>query len=146
MGDTQILPAPPTTLLRAAHQRLHELLDGIAALDANETAPLRTSVRRLRDFLLIHFEIEETLFYPALREAAPEAVEQARQEHERLKSMLSGLDASDVAPAAFRRAVIDHLEHEEAQLFPAVQGLRFDAQCRLSLELERLRLRLEGER
>src|SRR5688572_15163054 len=132
INDTQILPTPPTALLKAAHLRLRALFDHLASLETEEAR--RAAFRQIREALEIHLQIEETLFYPALLahagEAAGDVVRESLEGHRELKGRLEK-PASDLP-----RVVLEHFEQEEAKLFPLARWLSLETQKELSHSME----------
>jgi hemerythrin superfamily protein len=70
--------------------------------------------------LLIHTEIEEQIFYPALTQEVPSVIEEAIQEHNQMKTTLSELLEYEVDDDEFEnrmntlfQLVEDHLQEEE---------------------------------
>ena len=141
LDDTDALPTPPTALLKAAHQRLRELLERYAAIGPEEERARRAAHREVREALEIHLDIEEALFYPALLkhwgEEAGEIVKLALADHRWLK------ESSALPPDQLQRVVLTHLEREEAELFPLAHNFPVETQKRLSHDMEARRTRLE---
>jgi iron-sulfur cluster repair protein YtfE (RIC family) len=88
---------------------------------------------RICDELTIHAQIEEEIFYPALRRAVPDAtdvVAEAEQEHQEAKPLIARIrDAGGAADAAtdqlvadLARAVEDHVKEERDELFPKARS------------------------
>ena len=82
--------------------------------------------------LSVHAQLEEEIFYPALREAVPNAAEvfdEAEEEHQQAKALISqirgaGTDTPtmDKLVADLARAVDDHVKVERDQLFPRARS------------------------
>ena len=91
--------------------------------------------RKICSELTVHAQIEEEIFYPALRDAidAPELLDEAQAEHQRVKELVAqieGLSEPDAAMddlvSQLARAVESHVKEERDQLFPkarAAEGL-----------------------
>ena len=88
-------------------------------------------VDRIATELEVHAQIEEEIFYPAMR-AVPKAaplLEEAHEEHEQVKSLVaemqSAYDAEAIAEkvAELRQAVLHHATEEEREMFPLAEGL-----------------------
>ena len=86
-------------------------------------------VRKVCAELLIHFAVEEGIFYPAVRDAIDDSrlLNEAEDEHESAKSiiiMLGNIPPDDPMFDAKVRALADQIEHhiqdEEAVMFPKV--------------------------
>lgn len=95
--------------------------------------------RKICRELTVHAQIEEEIFYPALREVIdlPELLDEAQAEHQQAKELiariegLSGADATmDDLVSQLARAAEDHVKEERDLLFPkarAAEGLDLDA-------------------
>lgn len=87
---------------------------------------------RICQELSVHAQIEEEIFYPALREAAPAAadvVDEGEAEHQHAKMLIariSGMgkpDATmDALVAELARAVEHHVKEERDELFPKARS------------------------
>jgi iron-sulfur cluster repair protein YtfE (RIC family) len=89
--------------------------------------------------LTVHAQIEEEIFYPALRKviAAPALLDEAEAEHHEAKELIARIEALSAADAEMdelvsqlARAVEHHVKEERTQLFPkalAAPGLDLDA-------------------
>ena len=67
-----------TELLQKQHREIEELLARLGEAGAEEQKGVRAELASL---LVAHSTIEEEIFYPALRQAAPELVLEAMEEH-----------------------------------------------------------------
>lgn len=88
------------------------------------------AIRNLCTALEIHAQLEEELFYPALREngVQSEALDKAVPEHAEMKSLIARVRslegqraAQDDAVHELMRAVLHHVADEETQLLPAAE-------------------------
>ncbi|MBK4735807.1 hemerythrin domain-containing protein [Noviherbaspirillum pedocola] len=77
----------------------------------------------------MHTDLEEQVFYPAVRQIDPGLVQHSLEEHREAKSLMSQLKGMQPNDAQFDRiflqfasAVEEHLNDEEQKLFPEVQG------------------------
>lgn len=104
------------------------------------SADRKTIAMKICDELTVHAQIEEEIFYPALREADPDAavlLDEAEAEHREAKDMIAQLQAMGAADAAMdalvaelNRAIEHHVKEERDGLFPkarAAGGLDLDA-------------------
>jgi hemerythrin superfamily protein len=117
------------TLLKQDHKTVEQLFKRFEKTD--DTAEQRRIVDEIIRELSIHAAIEEQVFYPAIREAVPDAedtVLESLEEHHVAKWVLSEL--VDMAPDAERfeakvtvliESVRHHVEEEEEELFPEVR-------------------------
>ena len=86
-----------------------------------------TIANTICDELTVHAQIEEELFYPALRKAvsaAADVVDEAVDEHRRVKALIAQIralgqadDTMDQLVTALARAVEDHVKEERDELF-----------------------------
>ena len=103
--------------------------------------------------LEIHAQLEEEIFYPALRAAGSELVEKSFPEHEemrRLIGMLRGMDAADEQYDAIfmdlMRAVMHHVADEETVLLPQAESLLAERLGELGAQMTHRRLQLAAPR
>jgi hemerythrin superfamily protein len=87
---------------------------------------------QLKSMLTLHEEMEETLFYPQLKEKQPteELVLEAYQEHHVMDLLIEEISALDVSDEAWAPKVKvlqenteHHIEEEEKELFPKVRKI-----------------------
>ena len=102
-----------------------------------------------------HAQLEEEIFYPALRTVltGDQTLEKAEPEHNEMRSLIAelrgrvsgdgALDASaDDKFMDLMRAVIHHVADEETRLLPAAERLLTDQLARLGVEMTRRRIEL----
>lgn len=101
--------------------------------------------------LEIHAQLEEEIFYPALREVdgGNEVLKKAQPEHdemrrliEKLRGMQAGDAACDDTFAELMRTVIHHVADEETVLLPAAERLLKDRLCELGAQMTKRRIQL----
>ena len=153
MSDTRVLFDPPTALLKAVHDRMKELFTRYDALGPGDGWSKKGLFQVIRDILLTHMEIEETLFYPAVQglmtDLAIDVVLRALRDHEHLKSLLEDLRVLSVEEKPLDSKIGDleqilysHLRLEEAEIFPHARIMPTKLLRKLSIEMEKLRERL----
>ena len=108
------------------YARLFYAPEGLESGDRLEIAT------RICDELTVHAQIEEEIFYPALRRAAKGAtdvVAEAEQEHRQAKFLISQIrelrtadSTLDQLVADLARAVEDHVKEERDELFPKARS------------------------
>ncbi|WP_454752901.1 hemerythrin domain-containing protein [Cupriavidus necator] len=84
--------------------------------------------------LSVHAQIEEEIFYPALRDASQKLdgmLDEAKVEHDVAKTLISKIEAGDPDTLEANYKVLaeyvgHHVEEEEGELFPAVIKARID--------------------
>jgi hemerythrin superfamily protein len=98
-----------------------------AALE-KEKGDVSAVLAQLANDLTAHMAIEQTIFYPAVREIDPETVGESYQEHAIAELALKRLLDTTTDDSTFaakvttlRELVLHHVEEEEEQLFSAVE-------------------------
>ena len=99
--------------------------------------------------LEIHAQVEEEIFYPALRVAAGPVVEQLVPEHDEMRRLIGELRAMDPGAPGYdatfmtlMRAVIHHVADEETQLLPDAERVLGYRLTELGVEMTKRRLQL----
>jgi iron-sulfur cluster repair protein YtfE (RIC family) len=105
--------------------------------------------------LTVHAQIEEEIFYPAVREAAPgtaSLLSEAQAEHQEAKAMIAQIQAlaeagpqMDELVAALNRAVEHHVKEERDELFPKARAAAGLDLAELGGRLRERQLQLQGE-
>ncbi len=122
-------------LLKADHDRVKKLLEeGDATTErAEKTRP--ELLATIKQELTVHEEIEETIFYPALKEhpKAKEIVNEAYEEHNVVDTVMAELEATDVTDerwaakfTVMKENIEHHIEEEEGEMFKQARSV-FDA-------------------
>ena len=126
----------------------------LAVANPDAQAEKQALAQKICSELTVHAQIEEEIFYPALRKAinAPELLDEAEAEHQEAKDLiaqiegLAGADqARDELVAKLARAIEHHVKEERDHLFPkakAAAGLDLDA---LGAQLKQRQQELEGQ-
>lgn len=104
--------------------------------------------------LEIHTQLEEELFYPALRLVADnEILRKSTPEHDEMRGLISRLRNMPVNDPAYddtffdlMRHVMHHVADEETQLLPAAERLIAEQLNELGARMTRRRLELAGPR
>jgi iron-sulfur cluster repair protein YtfE (RIC family) len=91
-----------------------------------------TIATRICEELAVHAQIEEEIFYPALRQALPdtaEVLDEAEQEHAQAKALIAQIRQLSTADptmdqliAELARAIEDHVKEERDELFPKARS------------------------
>jgi hemerythrin superfamily protein len=101
--------------------------------------------------LEIHAQLEEEIFYPALREVdgGNEVLKKAQPDHDEMRRLidkLRGMQASDASCdetfAELMRCVIHHVADEETVLLPAAERLLKERLCELGAQMTKRRIQL----
>ena len=118
-------------LLKQDHNNVDALFNRFEELGDGATAEKEQIRDKVVEHLAIHAAIEEQLFYPAVREAAPDAEEwvlEGLEEHHVVKWTLSELQKMPVTAERFdakMKVLIESVRHhateEEEEIFPKVR-------------------------
>jgi hemerythrin superfamily protein len=119
------------SLLKDDHRAVERLFKRFEKTGDRAVVERRRIVDEIIKELSVHAEIEETVFYPAVRQAVPKTedeVLEALEEHHVAKWVLSELDGMDPSAERFEakvtvlmESVRHHVEEEESELFPQVR-------------------------
>ncbi|THA51372.1 hemerythrin domain-containing protein [Streptomyces sp. A1136] len=118
-------------LLRDDHKTVEKLFKRFEKTGDDDLTERRRIVDEVIEELTVHAWIEERIFYPAAREAAPDTTDhilESIEEHHAVVWMLSelkGMDASDERFKAKMTVLMEnvrhHVEEEEQDWFPDVR-------------------------
>ncbi|OKK17485.1 hemerythrin [Streptomyces sp. CB00455] len=118
-------------LLKEDHKTVEKLFKQFEKAGDDAAQEKRTIADRVIEELTVHAWIEEQLFYPAAREAAPDTkdhVLESIEEHHAVLWMLSELKGMEVSDERFdakmsvlMENVRHHVEEEEQEWFPEVR-------------------------
>jgi hemerythrin-like domain-containing protein len=132
-------------LLKADHAKVKELFEQWEAAETDQRAGIADMVFRE---LELHAEIEEQLFYPALRKKADEKdkelLDEALKEHQEVKETIAELkempaDDDEEFETMFDDlidAVSHHVEEEESEMMPRAQKKLGDQLMQLGAEIQ----------
>lgn len=113
-------------LLTTDHRRVSELFEQLEAQPEGTGGAREALFTQLKNELSIHADIEERIFYPALREHAEtrELVPEALEEHQTVKEMLAQLEMMPKDTAEWTDTLIElrenvdhHVDEEESEIF-----------------------------
>ena len=119
-------------LLKADHDKVKKLLtegDETTERAVKTRAELLATIKRE---LTVHEDIEETIFYPALKEhpKAKEIVLEAYEEHNVVDTVMSELEATDVSDerwgakfTVMKENIEHHIEEEEGEMFKQARAV-----------------------
>jgi hemerythrin superfamily protein len=156
MADTRVESKTPMHLLKQDHRTVKELFSEYAKLGEGAREEKERLFREINEELTIHAEIEERLFYPAVRDVktdeAEDLVNEAVEEHLIVKTLLEELSALQPGDAQFdskmkvlRDSVEHHAAEEEKEMFPQAKKLPDEVLESLLIEMEALRNDLEDK-
>lgn len=116
-------------LLKEDHDRVDKLFQKVKA---NEDADHRDTFEKIKAELEVHTHIEETLFYPKVKEDGDEELKklvlEGVEEHHQAKMFLRELstlveDSEKFQPKlkVLMEDIAHHVQEEEGQMFPMIQ-------------------------
>jgi hemerythrin superfamily protein len=103
--------------------------------------------------LEVHAQLEEEIFYPALREAAghSKVLDQSVPDHDAMRALIEELRSMEVGDPAYdetvhtlMRAVLHHVADEESVLLPLAESTMREQLGQLGAEMTRRRFELLG--
>jgi iron-sulfur cluster repair protein YtfE (RIC family) len=129
-------------LLETDHREVEELFAKAAETTG---AAKQQVVSKIASELTLHADVEEQIVYPAMRQAGlNDIVDEAEQEHSKVKELVSRLETMDSASdevdavlAELQADVQHHVEEEESEGFPKFREAADQA------ELQELALRVQ---
>ena len=102
------------------------------APNASESSVRAAIAMTMCNELSMHAQIEEEIFYPALRQAVPNAadvLDEAEEEHQQAKALIAQIrdlgmtdPTMDQLVADLARAIEDHVKEERDELFPKARS------------------------
>jgi hemerythrin superfamily protein len=156
MSETKVSAKTPMQLLKQDHRTVKELFNEYGKLEPADRDGREQLFRKINEELTIHSELEERLFYPAVREVqtdeAQDIVSEAIEEHRIVKTLLEEL--SDLVPGqppfeakmkVLRDTVLQHVEEEEKEMFAQAKLLPKEVLETLQIEIEALKNDLEDK-
>ena len=132
---TDEAPVDALTLLETDHAAVQVMFDRFEN-QKNSSASLKT-LRPLAEEILhalrVHAQIEEEIFYPAVREACDDCadlLDEAEVDHAEVKHLIAAIeqdpDSFDDRIHVLAEDVEDHVDEEQHKLFPMVRGTNLD--------------------
>lgn len=129
--------ADAIALLKADHKRMKALFKRFAASkkEAEGSETKRDLVADICRELLIHTELEEEVFYPAVRKQIDDAdlMDEALVEHAGAKELIAQLEAMDPEDDLYDAKVTvlgeqveQHVKEEEREMFPKAKQAKVD--------------------
>jgi hemerythrin superfamily protein len=124
-------------LLKADHKKVKGLFAETDDLSDRATTQLKRIGDQICQELTVHAEIEETIFYPAVKDRTQRGHKEERdlvlesyEEHSLVKKIISDLEAIDASDESYRpklkvlREIVEqHVKEEERELFPGAREL-----------------------
>jgi hemerythrin-like domain-containing protein len=123
-------------LLTSEHREVSAMFKQFEELSDRAKASKKKLVDQITTALKLHTQIEEEIFYPAVREASDElgdSVDEAVVEHASAKDLIAQLDEMDPDDELYDakvkvlgEQVEHHVGEEEKEMFPKVKKLGLD--------------------
>lgn len=122
-----------TALLRADHKRVNDLFSEYE--ETHSIAKKKRIVEQLCNELTVHAQVEEEIFYPAVKQALKdkELIPEARVEHETLKSLIAQVEGMepdgemfDAKIKVMHEYVKHHVKEEQNEIFPKAKSTDLD--------------------
>lgn len=142
------VPQEATALLRADHKRVSALFEQYEKVRSPEKK--KDLVAEICKELTIHAQVEEEIFYPAVKQALKdhELVPEARVEHETLKSLIAQVKDAEADDEMFdarihvlSEYVKHHVKEEQDEMFPKARATKLDMEelgARMAVRKEQL--------
>lgn len=149
---TAAKPADAIKLLKDDHKEVKTYFKQYEALE--DDSEKRALADKICTALIIHAQIEEEIFYPAVREAIDDddLLDEAEVEHASAKQLIAEIQAMDVSERLFDAKVtvlgeyIDHhVDEEEKEMFPESRDTDLDLKA-LGAQLAERKAELMTER
>ena len=136
-GDDDAPAQDAVSLLSADHAEVKQMFETYRQLvDENADDEQRGELaRRICSMLTVHAEIEEEIFYPAMRENIDEdlLLDEAEVEHASAKELIEQIETMDPSDALYDAKVLvlgeyvdHHVQEEENEIFPQAEKLGVD--------------------
>jgi len=136
-GDDQSPAQDAVSLLSADHAEVKQMFETYRQLvDENADDEQRGELaRNICSMLTVHAEIEEEIFYPAMRENVDDELTlgEAEVEHASAKELIEQIEGMDPGDALYDAKVIvlgeyvdHHVQEEENELFPQAEKAGID--------------------
>ena len=122
-----------TALLRADHHKVSELFKEYK--NAKKTVQKKALVAQICTELSVHAQIEEEIFYPAVKKALKdtELVPEATVEHATLKALIAQVEGIEPDGEMFEAKITvlseyvkHHVKEEEEEMFPKAKATDLD--------------------
>lgn len=135
-------------LLMQDHRKVEQLFAQVQK--SSDPLQIKQLALKIETELTVHAEVEEKIFYPAVRLQAPDLIKEAYHEHGEAKLLLNEIAGADpTTPEGqqymkkLMQAIQHHVQEEEGQLFKKVQKA-MDNQTLLQLGHQMQDAKLQG--
>ena len=125
----------PISLLVSDHQTVKALFEQFEELSDRSKVSKKKVADAICRALLIHAQIEEEIFYPAVKEVidSDELMDEAEVEHASAKELIEQIqdmdpddDLYDAKVKVLSEQIEHHVREEEDEMFPSVRKTRLD--------------------
>lgn len=122
-------------LLKSDHEQVKKMFAKFEKMDKDDDDAKRELVEQICNQLTIHAEIEEELFYPALRDVLDEQdlLDEAQVEHDMARQLIDSLesmepdeDLYDARVTVLSEYVKHHVDEEEKEIFTKAKKAQLD--------------------
>lgn len=146
-----------TSLLAKDHETVKKLFAEYEAAGDRAYRAKQDLFEAIKSELLIHMDIEETIFYPVVKaapsEEAKDGIREADEEHHVVKVLIGEIskmkpedEQFDAKVTVLRENIEHHVKEEEGELFPqAKKHLTKERLAQLGDEMEERKEVLKGE-
>ena len=143
--------ASPLAMLAADHERVRQLSEEYQALLENGEDAAAGLVHEICRELEIHTAVEEEILYPAAARISELTllIDQAREDHERVKEIVDEIRSMEPADPQVAGLVLQlaedveaHAGEEEAVLFPELEQRMGEQLVQIGRQMEQLRRRM----
>lgn len=143
------------TLLTEDHNKVKKLFKEFEALkkDKSQKSKKSSLVKEICMELTVHAQVEEEVFYPAVRRAIkdPDLMDEAEVEHAGAKVLIAQLetmspdeDLYDAKVKVLSEYIDHHVKEEEKEMFPEVKKTKMDM-VKLGADIQKVKDRLNLE-
>jgi iron-sulfur cluster repair protein YtfE (RIC family) len=116
-------------LLKSDHEQVKGLFD--SAQQTADGIEKRAIFQRIKQELLVHTHVEETIFYPTFNQydEFADILDDAYDEHQDIQELIEEIDVIDEGEdiderlEELREAVDYHVQNEEEELFPMIRSV-----------------------
>jgi len=113
-------------VIKLLEQDHREVEDLFAKAESTTGAAKQQIVSRIASELTLHAEVEESIVYPAMREAGlDDLVDEAEEEHQKVKDLVAQLESMDGSTGEVDHVLTElkgdvqhHVQEEESEAFP----------------------------
>ena len=125
-------------MLQEDHRNVQQMFKDLDKVQEGDQATLQELVNIVCGELTVHTQLEEEIFYPAVKEAAeePDGVLEALVEHGSAKELIAKLQAMQPEDESYTAAFVvlgeyvnHHIKEEESSIFPAARRSGLDLQA-----------------